>query len=52
MAFIIVFSTMWGLLFHEWRGTSSEARNLVLAGIAMLVLSTVVIGFGTYLSGK
>lgn len=50
MAFIIVFSTIWGLLFREWRGTSTWARALVLTGIAVLVLSTIVIGVGNYLA--
>jgi L-rhamnose-H+ transport protein len=49
MAFIIVFSTAWGLYFREWRGASARARKLVFAGIAILVLSTVVIGVGNYL---
>ncbi|MBI5091763.1 MAG: L-rhamnose/proton symporter RhaT [Candidatus Hydrogenedentes bacterium] len=49
MAFIIVFSTMWGLFFREWRGASPRARGLVFTGIAVLVLSTIVIGAGNYL---
>ena len=48
MAFIIVFSTMWGLLFHEWRGSRSRTVLLVFAGILVLVLSTVVVGLGNY----
>lgn len=52
MDFIIVFSTLWGLFFLEWRGTSKHAFRLVLAGIAVLILSTVVIGYGTYLKDK
>jgi len=51
MAFIIVFSTLWGLAFHEWRGTGRRARALVMLGIGILVLSTVVIGAGSYLDG-
>jgi L-rhamnose-H+ transport protein len=49
MAFIIVFSTLWGLWFLEWRGTSRKAVGLVLTGITVLILSTFVIGAGTYL---
>lgn len=50
MAFIIVFSNLWGLAFHEWKGTSKRTHGTVFAGILVLVLSTVVVGYGTYLS--
>lgn len=49
MAFIIVFSNLWGLAFHEWKGTSRKTHNIVFAGILVLVLSTVVVGLGSYL---
>jgi L-rhamnose-H+ transport protein len=51
MASIIIFSTMWGWIFHEWKGSSKKAHRLIASGIVMLILSTVVIGFGTYLKG-
>jgi L-rhamnose-H+ transport protein len=50
MAFIIVFSNLWGLHFHEWRGSSKATRRFVFAGIAALVLSTIVVGLGNYLA--
>jgi L-rhamnose-H+ transport protein len=46
MASIIIFSTMWGWIFHEWKGASGTAHRLIAAGIATLVLSTVIIGAG------
>jgi L-rhamnose-H+ transport protein len=49
MASIIIFSTMWGWIFHEWRGSSKKAHLLIAGGIATLVLSTIVIGYGTWL---
>lgn len=51
MASIIIFSTAWGWIFHEWKGSSRRAHGLISAGIALLILSTIVIGFGTYLKG-
>jgi L-rhamnose-H+ transport protein len=51
MASIIIFSTMWGWIFHEWKGSSKRAHTLIAAGIATLILSTVIIGYGTYLKG-
>ena len=49
MASIIIFSTMWGWIFHEWKGSSKKAHTLIGLGIATLILSTIVIGYGTYL---
>lgn len=51
MASIIIFSTIWGWLFREWKGSSKRAHGLIAAGIALLILSTIVIGYGTYLKG-
>ena len=50
MAFIIVFSNMWGLAFHEWRGSSRKTHNIIFAGILILVASTVVVGLGNYIA--
>jgi L-rhamnose-H+ transport protein len=52
MAFIIVFSNVWALLLREWRGTSFGTRRLVLGGIAVLTLSTVVIGVGNVVASR
>ncbi len=52
MASIIIFSTMWGWIFHEWKGASKKSHGLIAGGIALLILSTIVIGFGTYLKGQ
>ncbi|MBN1488594.1 MAG: L-rhamnose/proton symporter RhaT [Phycisphaerae bacterium] len=49
MAFIIVFSNIWGILFKEWKGTSRRTHNVVFTGILVLVFSTMVVGYGTYL---
>lgn len=50
MAFIIAFSNVWGLMLHEWKGTSSRTIWLVASGIAILLLSIVTVGFGNYLA--
>jgi len=49
MAFIILFSNMWGFSFGEWKGTSSQTRKVMVSGLFVIVLSTVFIGIGTYL---
>jgi L-rhamnose-H+ transport protein len=51
MASIIIFSTMWGWIFKEWKGSSKKAHMLIAAGIITLILSTIIIGYGTYLKG-
>jgi L-rhamnose-H+ transport protein len=52
MASIIIFSTMWGWIFHEWKGSSKKAHLLISGGIATLILSTIIIGIGTWLKSK
>jgi L-rhamnose-H+ transport protein len=51
MASIIIFATIWGWIFHEWKGSSKKAHLLIAGGIATLVLSTCVIGLGAAMSG-
>jgi L-rhamnose-H+ transport protein len=52
MASIIIFSTMWGWILHEWKGASKKAHLLIAGGIGTLILSTIVIGWGAYLKGR
>jgi L-rhamnose-H+ transport protein len=52
MAFIIAFSSMWGLLLHEWRGANKLTMRTVQLGILAVVLSTVVVGYGNYLGSE
>ncbi|HEU5396417.1 MAG TPA: L-rhamnose/proton symporter RhaT, partial [Verrucomicrobiae bacterium] len=49
MSSIIIFATMWGWIFHEWKGSSKKAHRLIAGGIATLILATVVIGCGAWL---
>jgi L-rhamnose-H+ transport protein len=51
MASIIIFSTMWGWIFHEWKGSSKKAHTLIASGIAVLIISTIIIGVGTWMKG-
>jgi L-rhamnose-H+ transport protein len=46
MAFIVVFLNLWGLVFHEWRGTSAQTKRLIWIGILILIGSTIAIGVG------
>ena len=50
MASIIIFSTLWGIYFKEWRGAARKTRWLVTLMLALLVGSTVIIGLGNKIS--
>lgn len=45
MAFIIVFSNLWGIYFREWKGSSKGTKLMVGAGLVILVASTLIIGY-------
>jgi L-rhamnose-H+ transport protein len=49
MASIIIFATLWGVILHEWKGTSKKTHALITGGIIVLVMSTIVVGVGNYL---
>jgi len=46
MAFIILVANMWGLLLKEWKGVSKRAFATVIAGIAIIIISVLVVGYG------
>ncbi|MFA5265401.1 MAG: L-rhamnose/proton symporter RhaT [Opitutaceae bacterium] len=49
MASIIIFSSLWGLALHEWKGASGKSRRLLFAGLSVLIISTLIVGYGNYL---
>ena len=52
MASIILFSSIWGLCLGEWKGASKTAKNRLFIGLGILVLSTLIIGYGNYIGGQ
>lgn len=50
MASIIVFSTLWGIALHEWRGVGLRTRILVGLTLLVLVGSTLIVGYGNLLA--
>lgn len=50
MASIIIFSTLWGLGLHEWKGAGTPAMRLLSLALFLLVGSTVIVGYGNYLA--
>jgi L-rhamnose-H+ transport protein len=50
MASIIIFSSLWGIALKEWKGTSIRTKSLLTFGLAVLIGSTVIVGYGNYLA--
>ncbi|EHQ24245.1 L-rhamnose/proton symporter RhaT [Mucilaginibacter paludis] len=46
MAFIILIANMWGLVLKEWKGVSKKALTTVIIGIATIILSVIIVGYG------
>jgi L-rhamnose-H+ transport protein len=49
MASIIIFSTLWGIGLKEWKGASRRTMRLLMLSLAILVGSTIIVGYGNYL---
>jgi L-rhamnose-H+ transport protein len=49
MASIIIFSSLWGIGFKEWKGAGRRAGQLLSLALFLLVASTVIVGYGNYL---
>ena len=52
MASIIIFSTLWGLGFREWKGAGAPAMRFLALALFLLVGSTVVVGYGNFLAAR
>ena len=52
MASIILFSSLWGIALKEWKGASRRTFRFIGAGIAVLLISTVIVGYGNFLGGS
>jgi L-rhamnose-H+ transport protein len=49
MASIIIFSSLWGIALKEWEGSSFSTKTKLAIGLATLVFSTIIVGYGNYL---
>jgi len=52
MASIIIFSSLWGIALKEWRGSSGGTKRKLTLGLLMLILSTIIVGYGNYLGAQ
>ena len=51
MATIIIFSNLWGVRLKEWQGIDKRTSFYLWAGIALLIVSVVMIGMGNHMGG-
>jgi len=49
MAFIILVANMWGLVLKEWKGVSKKTFRTIMAGICIIILSVLLVGYGNSL---
>jgi len=42
-------ANMWGLLLKEWKGVSKKTSRTIILGIAIIILSVLVVGYGNSL---
>jgi L-rhamnose-H+ transport protein len=49
MAFIILVANMWGIVLKEWKGVSKKTKATITLGIATIILSVLVVGYGNSL---
>ncbi len=49
MAFIILVANMWGLVLKEWKAVSKKTKTTIIIGIAIIIVSVLVVGRGNYL---
>lgn len=46
MSTIILTANMWGIVRHEWKGTAKKTKTTITLGIAVILLSVVIVGIG------
>lgn len=49
MAFIILVANGWGIALKEWHGVSKKTRTTIFVGIATIILSVLIVGYGNAL---
>ena len=49
MAFIILVANMWGLVLKEWKGVTKKTTTTLFVGVAIIILSVLLVGYGNSL---
>ncbi len=50
MAFVIFFSNLFGIIAKEWLGVRAKTMRIVYLGMIILILSTLIIGYGNQIT--
>ncbi len=49
MSFIILVANTWGLVLNEWKGVGKKTTQTIMIGIATIVVSILIVGYGNSL---
>lgn len=49
MSSIILVGNIWGIVLKEWHGANNKAKITVGSGIAIILISVAILGYGSYL---
>jgi len=49
MSFIIITANMWGIFLKEWKGVTKKTLTTICIGIAIIILSVLIVGYGNHL---
>lgn len=49
MAFIILIANVWGIIIKEWKGVSRKTVYTITAGMAVMLVSILIVGYGNSL---
>jgi L-rhamnose-H+ transport protein len=49
MSFIILVANMWGIVLKEWNGVTPKTKRTIIIGIATIIASVIIVGFGNRL---
>jgi len=52
MSFIILVANMWGIVLKEWKGVTPKTKRTIVIGIATIIFSVLVVGYGNHLHDK
>ncbi|HEV2831022.1 MAG TPA: L-rhamnose/proton symporter RhaT [Hanamia sp.] len=49
MSFIILVANLWGIILKEWKGVSKKTKMTIAIGIATIIFSVILVGYGNSL---
>jgi len=52
MAFIILFSNLWGLYSNEWKDVHKKTMSTLFTGLSVIILSILMIGLSPTFFGE